>query len=369
MATICDDKLPDCPQDTTTPLSAKQEKMAFELDGVAKTLLIPLIARAYDNALLEPILGDPYAKYTLEKIDFDADAMPMTPFQKGGIALRTRQFDQWTANFLQKNASTTVLHVACGFDSRMQRVEWGQNTRWIDIDLPEVIELRRKIQPTLLPGRDYSLIGVDVLDGNWTHAVGEVSGPVLVVMEGLLAYLPEKDARGLLRQICQTFSKGEMMFEGVSSPALNFLNRPESMKAVSSTGAVFQSSIDDPMALEHLHPHLRLVESIPVVQAPGIEKFPLLGRMLIYFTSWFASGRDSARLFRFRFGEERTLGHSQSQIRLRDLARSVRLFRYWTPMLIYRHYQLHLSSATEQRTEDLSARNEDEYSTRQPSKH
>ncbi|CAL5873298.1 uncharacterized protein PFLUO_LOCUS7569 [Penicillium psychrofluorescens] len=303
MASSCDNEAPDCRKDITTPLSCQQtgdnEKIAVNLEGVAKTLLIPLIARAYDNTLPGPIVGDPYAKDVLEKIEFDADAMTMTPFKNSSIALRTSQLDRWAATFLKKNANTTVLHLACGFDSRMQRVEWGEKTRWIDIDLPEVIELRRKVQPVSLPGRDYSLIGVDVLDENWMHDIGEVSGPVLVIMEGLLAYLPEKDARGLLRRICETFSEGEMVFESVSSAALKWLNRPESLKAVSDTGAVFQSSVDDPTALEDLHPHLRLAESVPVVQAPGTEKFPLLSRMLMYFTSWFPSGRDSARLLRF----------------------------------------------------------------------
>lgn len=312
MAPACDNEAPNCPKDTTPPVSCQQtgnnEKIAIKLDGVAKTLLIPLIARAYDNTLPVPIIGDPYAKDVLEKIEFNADAMSMTPFKNGSIALRASQLDRWAVAFLKNNDNATVLHLACGFDSRMQRVEWGEKTRWIDIDLPEVIELRRKIQPVSLPGRDYSLLGVDVLDENWMHDTGEVSGPVLVIMEGLLAYLPEKDARGLLQRICQTFSEGEMVFESVSSVALKWLNRPESLKAVSDTGAVFRSSIDDPMALEDLHPHLKLAESVPVVQAPGTEKFPLLSRMLIYFSSWFPNGRDSARLLRFQFGEAKAPG-------------------------------------------------------------
>ncbi|KAJ5811578.1 S-adenosyl-L-methionine-dependent methyltransferase [Penicillium riverlandense] len=312
MATACDNEAPDCPKHIITPLSGQQtgnnEKITIKLDGVAKTLLIPLIARVYDNNLPEPILGDPYAKDVLEKIEVDVDAMSLTPFKNGGIALRTSQMDRWAAAFLKNNANATVLHLACGFDSRMQRVEWGERTRWSDIDLPEVIELRKKIQPLSLPGRDYSLIGVDVLDENWMQDIGEVSGPVLVIMEGLLAYLPEKDARGLLQRISQTFSEGEMLFESVSSATLKWLNRPESLKAVSETGTQFQSSIDDPMALEDLHPHLKLAESVPVVQLPGTEKLPLVGRMLMYFTSWFPSGRDSARLLRFRFGEAKSLG-------------------------------------------------------------
>ncbi|KAJ5152045.1 S-adenosyl-L-methionine-dependent methyltransferase [Penicillium capsulatum] len=296
----------DYPQKTSRlpcQQTEKHEKIPIQLDGVAGTLLIPLLARAYDNALPDPILGDVYAQDVLDKIEFDVAAMSLTPFQNCGIAVRTSQFDRWTAGFLKNHANTTVLHLACGFDSRMQRVEWGDKTRWIDIDLPEVIRLRSQILPVSLPGRDYSLVGVDVLEENWMRDIVPVSGSVLVIMEGLLAYLPEKDARGLLQRICQAFPHGEIMCESVSSVALKVLNRPDSMKAASGTGALFQSSIDNPMALENLHPSLRLAESVPVIQASGTEKFPLLGRMLVYLVSWFPSGRDSAKLLRWRFGE------------------------------------------------------------------
>ncbi|PIG84676.1 hypothetical protein AARAC_001974 [Aspergillus arachidicola] len=153
--------------------SSEQHRLAkkakVDLNGVAKTLLITLIARAYDFSVPRPILGDPYAQDILDRLDFDLGKMTMTPFQMACIAVRTSRFDRWTSNFLQHNPNTTVLHLACGLDSRMNRVKWGENTRWVDIDLPEVIALRRKVQSTSLPGRDYSILGIDVLNEDWMH--------------------------------------------------------------------------------------------------------------------------------------------------------------------------------------------------------
>lgn len=51
--------------DSTDP--KHDEKISVDLTGVAKTLLIPLLARSYDNELPSPILDDPYAKVVLEK--------------------------------------------------------------------------------------------------------------------------------------------------------------------------------------------------------------------------------------------------------------------------------------------------------------
>ncbi|KAJ5702151.1 hypothetical protein N7488_009699 [Penicillium malachiteum] len=291
--------IPSSPHSDPTP----KIQIEVNLEGVARTCLLTLIARGYDNTFPRPILGDPYAKDVLEKLDIPA--VPMTDFQKRSIVLRTYQFDLWTSSFLQKNLNTTVLHLACGFDSRMQRVKWGENTRWIDIDLPEVIQLRKQTQPTSFPDRDYSLIGVDVLEENWMHDLGDVSGPVLVIMEGLLPYFREEDMNKLLQRICQKFPHGEMLFEGIGSAAIEFFNRSGWMNSVTDMRAKFQSSLDDPMVLEDLDPHLKLVESVPVIQASGVERFPLLTRLWMYLTSWSASARDSARLLRFRFGEER----------------------------------------------------------------
>ncbi|KAE8327824.1 S-adenosyl-L-methionine-dependent methyltransferase [Aspergillus sergii] len=273
-----------------------------------RTLLITLIARAYDFSVPRPILGDPYAQDILDRLDFDVGKMTMTPFQMACIAVRTSRFDRWTSNFLQHNPNTSVLHLACGLDSRMERVKWGENTRWVDIDLPEVIALRRKVQPTSSPGRDYSLLGIDVLDEDWMYDIS-TDGPVLVVMEGLLCYLSEDDVKQLLQRMCQTFRRGELLFECINSTTLQALNGTKPIQSVSSTGAEFHSSVDDPKILELLHPGLKLVESIRLAEAPGVEMFPLGSRLLMYLRSWIPGVRDASRFLRFQFGEYREVAN------------------------------------------------------------
>ncbi|KAB8274704.1 S-adenosyl-L-methionine-dependent methyltransferase [Aspergillus minisclerotigenes] len=253
-----------------------------------RTLLVTLIARAHDFRTPRPILGDPYAQHILDRLDFDVTKMTMTPNQMASIAVRTSNFDRWTSDFLQHNPDTTVLHLACGLDSRMDRVKWGDNTR--------------KVQPTSLPGRDYSLLGIDVLDEDWIHDIS-TDGPVLAVMEGLLCYLPEVDVKRLLQQICQTFRRGELLFECINSMTLQALNGTKPIQSISGTGAEFHSCVDDPKTLELLHPGLKLVESIRLAEAPGVEMFPLGFRALMYLRSWIPSVRDAARFLRFQFGE------------------------------------------------------------------
>ncbi|KAF9889049.1 hypothetical protein FE257_008026 [Aspergillus nanangensis] len=272
------------------------------LNGVAQTLLVPLVARAHDFSSPRPILRDSYAQHILDKLDLDVTEVALTPNQVTGVALRTSQFDRWTSDFLQVHPATTVLHLACGFDSRMERVNWGTDTRWIDIDLPEVIELRRKIQPGFLPGRNYSLLGIDVLDEDWMQGVS-ADGPVLVVMEGLLSYLPQDDVHQLLQRLCRNFHRGASLFECVNSATLQSLNRTKPLQPINSMGAEFHWSVDDPKTLEILHPDLKLVESIRLVEAPGVENSTLSYRALMYLLSWIPGVRDSARFLHFQFGD------------------------------------------------------------------
>lgn len=281
-------------------------KVEVDLNGVARTLLVTLVARAQDFSAPQPILGDAHAQHVLERLDVDEAEMSITPYQRSSVALRASQFDRWTDDFLQRHPDTTVLHMACGFDSRMDRVTWGQNTRWIDIDLPEVIEIRRKIMPESLPGRDYSLLGIDVLDENWMRAIS-THGPVLVVMEGLLCYFREEDVSRLLQRLCRRFRAGELLFEVINSRTLEYLNRSKPIQSITNTGAEFHSAVDEPKLLENLHPGFTLVESIRLAEAPGVERFALAHRALMYLLSWIPGARDSARFLRFQFGESEEL--------------------------------------------------------------
>lgn len=285
-------------------------KEEASLNGVAKTLLVTLAARAADVRAPAPVLGDPYAQDILDRLDVDTAEIVPTPNQCASIALRTSHFDRWTLEFLQRNPKSTVLHLACGFDSRMQRVKWGKNTRWIDIDLPEAIELRRKVQPECLPGRDYSLLGLDVLDEDWMKNI-ETNGPVLVVMEGLLCYLPERDVKRLIQRLCQAFPRGELLFECINTTTLEGLNRRKPIESINDTGAEFHWAVDEPKSLEALHLGLKLVESVRLVEAPGVEKFALGHRALMYLLSWIPGARDSARFLRFGFGEFQRVVNSE----------------------------------------------------------
>ncbi|RWA09881.1 hypothetical protein EKO27_g5220 [Xylaria grammica] len=280
-------------------LQQMAERTKVTLTGVTETLLIPLVGRAIDATTPSPILADPYAKGVIEKLDYDFGRLPMPHTHAAGVALRTRFYDRWTAAFLGSHPHATVLHLACGLDSRNQRVEWGPNVRWIDVELPEVVELRRRVLPTSLPGRDYQLLAADLTEDAWLEEI-PTDRPVLVVMEGLVSYLEPDDATGLLRRLAEKLKEGEgeLHFDCMNATVL-LASQKDRKAAVSRTGSVYKWAVDDLKDVEKIHPDLKLVEAVRYLEAPGIEEFPLLSRIGYYMLSWVPSFRDGVRFVRF----------------------------------------------------------------------
>src|SRR5512139_3406512 len=104
-----------------------------------ETLLIPLYSKAQDN----PLFNDEKAQQILAGVEYEFEKLK-TP-QKTAVTLRIRakQLDAYTRKFIAAHPNALILHLGCGLDSRCERVERAA-TNWIDLDMPDVIELRRK---------------------------------------------------------------------------------------------------------------------------------------------------------------------------------------------------------------------------------
>ena len=188
------------------------------------TLLATLYGRALDARSPRPILGDRMAAETLDRIEHGFGRMGMTPGSAAAVALRARFLDRWAAGFLDAHPKATVLHLGCGLDTRVHRLDPPDSVRWYDVDYPEVVELRRRLFPER---RAYATVGTSVTDLAWLERV-PADAPALVVAEGLLYYLDPDGGRALLRAIVERFPSGLFVFDALSSFGLRLqrLNRP-----------------------------------------------------------------------------------------------------------------------------------------------
>ena len=185
------------------------ELMKPNLLGISETLLIPLWARAVETARPDAIVRDAQAVEVLRKINYDFRKFDKTWMSQLGVAVRTELLDRIVTEFIQKHPEAVVINLGAGLDTRFWRLDNGK-VRWFDLDLPEVIELRRQY---LQESERCRFIGKSILDRSWIsdlHGLGEA---VLLIAEGLLMYLEESEVRSLFDYLAGSFPHGEMLME------------------------------------------------------------------------------------------------------------------------------------------------------------
>jgi O-methyltransferase involved in polyketide biosynthesis len=127
------------------------------------------------------------------------------------VVVRTRLLQDAIRKFLAAHPAGVVINLAAGLDNRFTELDNGQ-VRWFDLDLPEVMAVRKKY---IQESERRTFIASDVLDYAWMDQLGlaDETVPVLVVAEGLLPYLPEDKARALLSALADRFAHCTIVLE------------------------------------------------------------------------------------------------------------------------------------------------------------
>lgn len=94
-------------------------KEKITLTKEKETLLATLYARAAESKSTNPIMKDEMAEQAVDRIDYDFGKLKVDVLS---IAMRAKQFDIWTNEFLSQNPKSTVFQLGCGLDSRIFRI-------------------------------------------------------------------------------------------------------------------------------------------------------------------------------------------------------------------------------------------------------
>jgi len=135
------------------------------------------------------------------------------------IILRNREFDRYALDFLRRHPDGVVVHIGCGLDTRFERVcseeqDNGQ-VEWYDLDLPEVIELRRMLIGD--EGGRYHLLGCSVLENSWLEAVSvDQQRPTLFLAEGVFMYFEKAQVKSLVLRLRDRYPGAELAFDAYS---------------------------------------------------------------------------------------------------------------------------------------------------------
>ncbi|MGE5375204.1 MAG: class I SAM-dependent methyltransferase [Bacteroidota bacterium] len=248
----------------------ENDKIHLTREQEGETYLPTLYGKALDARAQDSILGDRFADEAVRRIDLDFAKKYRSIAQGGAVTLplRARLLDTWVREFLEAHPESTVLNLGTGLDSRVYRIDPPATVRWYDVDLPDVIGLRRRLYPER---QGYELVSSSVTDLRWLDAIPG-DRPVSVVAEGLMMYLPEKEGVALLDRITTQFPSGQIAFDAYSRFTVGVLNLASRFAKGTAAGSRVHLpwGIDDPHKLQKQVPRLKLVTAVSFLTLPEL---------------------------------------------------------------------------------------------------
>jgi methyltransferase (TIGR00027 family) len=267
------------------------------LSGVAETLLMTLYIRAMESQRPDALIKDEKAVALVTQMSYDFDRIKqvkMDDDDKVGVILRNREFDRYVQDFLACNPEAVVVHIGCGLDSRFERVDNGK-VEWYDLDLPEVIEQRRKFIGD--ERQRYHLLAGSAFDSAWLDTISvHRQRPFLFLAEGVLMYFEEAQVKSLVLILRDHFPGAELVFDAFSP----FLIRANNLRmAISKFGVRYHWGLRRGQELEKWGDDIRLLDEWGYFDRPEprldhirwMRHIPLLARVM--------------RVYHYRLGEAR----------------------------------------------------------------
>ncbi|WP_187645639.1 class I SAM-dependent methyltransferase [Streptomyces sp. TRM49041] len=267
------------------------EKHRPELGAVQETLLIPLYARAVETQRKRGLLDDPRAVEMVEAIDYD-----FTRFNGArsliGANLRTLLFDTWVRRFLAAHPGGTVVEVGAGLNTRFERVDNG-TAHWFDLDLPNVIDLRRRFFDE---SERRKMIPASVTDPEWPARVAGSPGPYFVVAEAVLVHLERAAVREVFNLLGDRLPGAHLALETASGVSVDGRDHHDVSSKVS---ARMRRRCDDPSLPESWGAGSRLVESAALTDLPRAvrDRLPWSYKVMLSTTGTLRRRRTEAYRF------------------------------------------------------------------------
>jgi O-methyltransferase involved in polyketide biosynthesis len=195
----------------------------MDISQVSRTAILTLIGHAVEAERDKSGFNDPMAVLCLENLLSGASGeekrwiIKHKQLYEGiqardvkSLTRRVNAFDDAANRFIKDHPNCSVVNLACGFDTRFWRIE-NERCRYLEIDLPEVIQLKKELLKDQL---GYKLIGCSVLDTSWIDKVtSDGNTGFLLLAEGLFMWFPPKEAARLFKEIGERFARSQLVLD------------------------------------------------------------------------------------------------------------------------------------------------------------
>lgn len=182
----------------------------FTVQGIPDTARWIAHYRAEETARRDALFKDPYAKALAgsrgQEISESLDRFNWIAWT---CVVRTRILDDLIEKAISQDHVDTVLNLACGLDTRPYRMNLPASVRWIEVDLPQIIQFKQTVFRQSFkadrPRCQLEQISLNLTDleerRKLFQRIGQESKRTLVITEGLTVYLSRDENRKLAEDL------------------------------------------------------------------------------------------------------------------------------------------------------------------------
>jgi methyltransferase (TIGR00027 family) len=183
--------------------------------------------RATESERPDAIFRDPYARLLAgERGELIARRLHQNYW---AITVRTYLFDRAIGSLLSKQPIDMMVNLAAGLDSRPYRLDLPSRLRWVEVDLPEIIDAKREMLIGEAPQCQLQVITQHLGDLAERRALfsklNQQADRIAVMSEGLLAYLDEDKVTSLAEDLHAQPHFEYWLAEVISPAVLDWINR------------------------------------------------------------------------------------------------------------------------------------------------
>lgn len=164
------------------------------------------VYRAMESERPDAVFRDPYAR-RLAGPEGEAIVRALPKGRKFAwpMIVRTAVMDEIILRVVQLEHADLVLNLAAGLDTRPYRLGLPASLRWIDADLPDMVDYKAERLAGERPTCRLESAKVDLTDAAARQSLFEYAGAearrALVITEGLLVYLTPEQVGALARDL------------------------------------------------------------------------------------------------------------------------------------------------------------------------
>src|SRR5215208_6596690 len=163
------------------------------------------VYRARETARDDAAFRDPYAAALAGERGAQIEsALNVGEEHEWSFAARTYLFDRFVTRLVSHGVDL-VVNLAAGLDTRPYRMELPPSLRWIEVDLPEILDYKEAILADAKPACALERVRLDLSNEDARRGlfarVSRTAERVAVVSEGLVIYLMSHDVAALARDL------------------------------------------------------------------------------------------------------------------------------------------------------------------------